>query len=101
VTITPAIQKNMNTIAHQAKLGKSESISETIEEMKAMTHAICRVVSTSSSAALYRQCPVQLTIEMVVVARANGSPRMRPKPILRRPPPYSERSILPIPGEDE
>lgn len=41
VTVTPAMQKNMKTRVHHAKLGKPPWMADIMELMKAMTQASC------------------------------------------------------------
>ena len=41
MTVTPAMQKNMKTSVHQAKLGKPPWMADIMELTKAMTQASC------------------------------------------------------------
>lgn len=49
MTVTPTMQKNMNTRVHHAKLGKPPRMADIMLATKAMTQASWRAVSTGHS----------------------------------------------------
>lgn len=72
--MTPTMQKNMNTSVHQAKFGKPPWMADMILETKAIIQASYNKVSTQPHA----QRTTRLTMPIEMVARAKGSPTMRP-----------------------
>jgi hypothetical protein len=73
--MTPRMQKNMKTSDHHAKLGKPPWMADIMELTNAMIHASCIRGQPSASLSLGNRI---LTMPMEMVARAKGSPMMRP-----------------------
>ena len=74
------IEKSMKTKVHHAKLGNPPRTvtAEIIELTKAIIQASYTSVSTVDSMTRLTPEPLQLTTLIEIVARANGSPTMRP-----------------------